>query len=273
MAKIVKGTQTNQWLPPNWRKSTFPILSQPAKTLNDITGTAFLLDYKSVPYIVTAYHVIESENPVIAFAKKDTQFITVSTAFLKRGGLRRIKHPAGLDLAGIPFHLPLSIVKELDLVKITEDKWTPQPKIKLGDEVAHLGYPHRGTSNYLNGSPCLFPQAMPGKIIAPLFSAKSRNKRSPKKGDLSLDLATILSSNCRRKIIKDFVIDAINFRLEWLKSNKECLEISREQYDALSEALKEMGSEFFSVEEFVKVKLPMFCRIDAFGGAETNKCT
>ena len=51
---------------------------------------------------------------------------------------------------------------------------------------------------------------------------------------------------------EDFVIDAINFRLEWLKSNSECFEISREQYDALSEALKEMGSEFFSVEEFVQ---------------------
>jgi hypothetical protein len=51
---------------------------------------------------------------------------------------------------------------------------------------------------------------------------------------------------------EDFVIDAINFRLEWLKSNKECLEISREDYDALSEALKEMRSEFFSVEEFVQ---------------------
>jgi S1-C subfamily serine protease len=166
MAKIVKGTQTDKWLPKNWRKSTFPILCQPAKTLNDITGTAFLIDYKSIPYIVTASHVIESENPVIAFATKNTQLITVSTALLQRAELRWVKHPAGIDISAIPLHLPLSIIKELDLVKITEGNWNPQPKIKLGDPVAHLGYPQRGTSNYLNGSPCLFPQAMPGNIIA-----------------------------------------------------------------------------------------------------------
>jgi hypothetical protein len=166
MAKTVKATQTDQWLSQNWRKSTFPVLRQPAKTLDDITGTAFLLNYKSVPYIVTAEHVIKSENPVLAFARKDKQLITVSTSLLEKAGLAWVRHPAGIDLAAIPFHLPLAIVKELDLLQITEDKWNPQPKIKIGDPIVHLGYPQRGTSNYLDGSPCLFPQGMPGNIIA-----------------------------------------------------------------------------------------------------------
>jgi hypothetical protein len=165
MAKIVRGTKTNEWLPWYWRKSTFPILSQPAKTLNDIAGTAFLLHYKKIPYIVTASHVIEMENPVIAFSRKDRQLVCVSSAYLQQTGLKWIKHPVGFDLAAIPFHLPLSLVKELDVLSITEDKWTPQSKIKVGDEVAHLGYPQKGTSIYRDGSPCIYPQAMPGKII------------------------------------------------------------------------------------------------------------
>lgn len=162
MAITVKATQTDLWLPPNWRKSTFPVLSQPAKTLDNITGTAFLLDFKGIPYVVTAHHVINSADPVLAFAKKNQQLITVSTSFLQKAGLKWIKHPAGIDLAAVPFHLPLPIVEELDLLKITEDKWNPSPKIKVGDYIAHLGYPQRGTSNYLDGSPCLFPQGMPG---------------------------------------------------------------------------------------------------------------
>ena len=167
MAKTVKATQTDRWLSQNWRKSTFPVLCQPAKTLNDITGTAFLLNYKGVPYIVTADHVVKSENPVLAFARKDKQLVTVSTSTLmQKAGLMWVRHPAGIDLAAIPFHLPLAIVKDLDLLQITEDKWNPQPKIKIGDSIVHLGYPQRGTSNYLDGSPCLFPQGMPGNIIA-----------------------------------------------------------------------------------------------------------
>jgi len=165
MAKTVRGTKTDRWLPKNWRKCTFPMLSQPAKTSNDIAGSAFLLHYKKVPYIVTAGHVIEMENPVIAFSKKDRQVVGVSSSYLGQAGLRWIKHSAGFDLAAIPFHLPLSLVKELDVWLITENQWTLQPKIKLGDEVAHLGYPQKGTSIYSDGSPSTFPQAMPGKII------------------------------------------------------------------------------------------------------------
>jgi hypothetical protein len=164
MVKIVKGLETDKWLPKDWRKCTFPILSEPAKTLNDIIGTAFLLRYEKVPYIVTANHVIENGNPVMAFSKKDKQLVSVSSSQLQQAGLHWIKHPAGLDLAAIPFLLPPSILSELDLLKITEDYWALQPNIKVGDEVAHLGYPEKGTSKYTNRSPCPYPQAMPGKI-------------------------------------------------------------------------------------------------------------
>jgi len=165
MARIVRNPETDKWLPKDWRRCTFPILKQPAKTLDDIEGTAFLLHYEKIPYIVTASHVIEIENPVIAFSKKDKQLVCVSSAYLQQAGLEWVKHPASLDLAAIPFHLPLSLVRELYVLSITEDKWASQPKIKLGDEVAHLGYPQKGTSRYCDGSPCIFPQGMPGTII------------------------------------------------------------------------------------------------------------
>jgi hypothetical protein len=165
MVKIVKGTETNKWLPPNWRKSTFPVFNQPAKTSEDIRGSAFLLQYENKPYMVTANHVIETENPVIVFSTKNKQTIGVSFSAFQKAGLSWVKHPAGLDLAAVPFLLPMSLVEQLDLWLITEDKWTPQDTVKLGDRVAHLGYPERGTSNYSDGSPSPFPQAMPGKII------------------------------------------------------------------------------------------------------------
>lgn len=166
MVKIVSGTKgTNKWLPPNWRRCTFPILNQPAKTIKDISGSAFLLYYKHIPYIVTAGHVVEIQNPVIAFTKKNREVLCVSSSQLQQVGLKWIKHPAGFDLAATPFHLPLSRVRELDVTPIVEDQWNTLPKIKVKDEIAHLGYPEKGTSRYLDELPCLIPQAMPGKII------------------------------------------------------------------------------------------------------------
>ncbi len=165
MIKIVRNPKTDEWLPKNWRKCTFPILNQPAQTLQDIAGSAFLLHYQRIPYVVTASHVVEVENPVIAFGTRDKQVACVSSSDLQKAGLKWIKHPMGFDLAAIPFHLPLSIVKELDLQLITEDLWSVQQKIRVGDEIVHLGYPERGTSRYLDGSPCILPQGMPGEII------------------------------------------------------------------------------------------------------------
>ena len=50
---------------------------------------------------------------------------------------------------------------------------------------------------------------------------------------------------------EDFVRDAIRYRLERLKTDNECIEVSREQYNELDEALKEMGTPFRSPEQFI----------------------
>ena len=50
---------------------------------------------------------------------------------------------------------------------------------------------------------------------------------------------------------EDFVRDAIRYRLERLKNDNECIEVSREQYNELDEALKEMGTPFRSPEQFI----------------------
>jgi len=50
---------------------------------------------------------------------------------------------------------------------------------------------------------------------------------------------------------EDFVRDAIRYRLERLKTDNECIEVSREQYNELDQALKEMGTPFRSPEQFI----------------------
>ena len=54
---------------------------------------------------------------------------------------------------------------------------------------------------------------------------------------------------------EDFVRDAIRYRLERLKNDNECIEVSREQYDELDEALKEMGSTYRSPEQFIRSQI------------------
>lgn len=49
----------------------------------------------------------------------------------------------------------------------------------------------------------------------------------------------------------EFVRDAIRFRLTWLKGDNECLEIPREQYEKLDEALKEMDTPFHNADHFI----------------------
>lgn len=50
---------------------------------------------------------------------------------------------------------------------------------------------------------------------------------------------------------EEFVRDAIRFRLNWLKSGNEFLEIPREQYEALNEAVREMDLPFRTADQFV----------------------
>jgi len=54
---------------------------------------------------------------------------------------------------------------------------------------------------------------------------------------------------------EEFVRDAIRFRLNWLKSGNECLEIPREQYEELNEALKEMDMPFRTADQFVNSQI------------------
>ena len=54
---------------------------------------------------------------------------------------------------------------------------------------------------------------------------------------------------------EDFVIDDASFRLDWLNSNNEHLEIPREQYGELNEAVKVMGTPFYSAEEFLQSQI------------------
>ena len=51
MAKIVKDSGSEEWFKPTWRRNTFPILRQPARTIDDVIGAAFLLQYLRVPYV------------------------------------------------------------------------------------------------------------------------------------------------------------------------------------------------------------------------------
>jgi len=50
---------------------------------------------------------------------------------------------------------------------------------------------------------------------------------------------------------EEFVRDAIRFRLNFLKSGNEFLEVPREQYNELNEAVKEMDMPFRSAEQFI----------------------
>ena len=54
---------------------------------------------------------------------------------------------------------------------------------------------------------------------------------------------------------EDFVRDAIRYRLERLKNDNEFIEVSREQYNELEEALKEMGTPFRSPEQFIRSQI------------------
>ena len=57
---------------------------------------------------------------------------------------------------------------------------------------------------------------------------------------------------------EEFVRDAIRFRLTWLKGDNQCLEIPREQYDRLSQAIREMDTPFRNAEEFINRQIEGF---------------
>lgn len=53
---------------------------------------------------------------------------------------------------------------------------------------------------------------------------------------------------------EEFIRDAIRFRLTWLKKEYEYIEMPKEQYDTLEEALKEMDTPYRSVDEFINTQ-------------------
>jgi hypothetical protein len=54
---------------------------------------------------------------------------------------------------------------------------------------------------------------------------------------------------------EEFVRDAIRFRLTWLKGENQCLEIPKDQFDKLNEALEEMDLPFHSAEQFINSQI------------------
>jgi hypothetical protein len=50
---------------------------------------------------------------------------------------------------------------------------------------------------------------------------------------------------------EEFIRDAIRFRLALLKGENECVEIPREQYEKLNDAVKEMSTPYQSAEDFI----------------------
>jgi hypothetical protein len=53
---------------------------------------------------------------------------------------------------------------------------------------------------------------------------------------------------------EEFIRDAIRFRLTWLRREYEYIEMPREQYDALEEALRQMDTPYGSVEDFINTQ-------------------
>ena len=54
---------------------------------------------------------------------------------------------------------------------------------------------------------------------------------------------------------EEFIRDAIRFRLTWLDQENECVEIPKEQYDLLDEAVREMNTPYPNAEGFINVQI------------------
>lgn len=160
MIKYVNGRETNKWLPQGWRKSTIPILQEPARGPIDIIGSAFLIRKDERVYAVSAAHVIRDIAPTLVTATKEREFHHIDPTFFEKRGLRWIEHPAGLDLVAIPF--PPEPLEDLDVHIVEEEVWVSPPRIKVGSHMAHLGFPDKKYAKYTDGTPAPFPVAMPG---------------------------------------------------------------------------------------------------------------
>lgn len=50
---------------------------------------------------------------------------------------------------------------------------------------------------------------------------------------------------------EEFIRDAVRWRLRFLKEEYECLEIPKEEYDRLQQAIRDMEKPFLSVSDFI----------------------
>lgn len=53
---------------------------------------------------------------------------------------------------------------------------------------------------------------------------------------------------------EEFIRDAIRFRLTWLRQGYEYIEVPREQFEKLGEALREMNTPYRTVEDFMNTQ-------------------
>jgi len=172
----IKKIGLDNWLPPPWYQGTIPIIERKDDS-EQIAGAAFIILHQKIPYIVSAKHVIEMENPILRFTSTTRKTLDIETAYFKKLGLDWISHPGGMDLAAIPFHLPLSLVSKIFKFPIKEELWDQSVAIKPGNEIRHLGYPNKATTPYPDGTPSNHPQGMEGKIIS--INANEIVVRSP----------------------------------------------------------------------------------------------
>lgn len=160
-----KRISTNDWLPRDWKKCTLPILEGPGKNFDEeLRGTAFLLKYNNVIFVITARHVIEDlKNGRIAVPQLNKIWTSGSFQNFEKHlrGVRWILHPEGLDLVAIPF----VSTQDFDVMPIDEQYWNLSPTIELGDCITHLGYPDKQHANYSDGTLAFYAVEMPGKII------------------------------------------------------------------------------------------------------------
>jgi Arc/MetJ-type ribon-helix-helix transcriptional regulator len=50
---------------------------------------------------------------------------------------------------------------------------------------------------------------------------------------------------------EEFIRDAIRFRLSFLKDEYKCVEIPKEEYEKLQQAIRDMDTDFLSVDDFI----------------------
>jgi len=163
--EVKRGDPRTSWFPKEFDKSAFPIMKQPATEIEHIDGTAFVMYYKTIPYVVTAAHVLKMDNPAIHFLLKSAMGRSFSTSYFNELGIDWIKNEE-LDLAAIPFHVHSGALKPLHIFPIQEEWWNLEIDLRPGNSVKHLGYPEQQTTNFPDGSPSMVAMGMAGDILA-----------------------------------------------------------------------------------------------------------